>query len=484
MQIAFVASECVPFVKTGGLADVVGALSREMAQRGHEVTVYLPLYAAVRPYLEGEWKYAISSITIPFQHYSRFAGIVDGGVRDGVKYYFVDCPELFDRKGIYGPNGSEYGDNAERFGLFARAVLEASKQLGVPQIFHIHDWQASMIPVFLHTVYRDDPMLRKAGVVLTIHNAGYQGWFPPTTTEQLLLPWEIFRFDKLEHYNTFNFLKGGVVYSDMITAVSPGYAEEIQTPDGGNGLDGALRQRAADLRGILNGVDYAEWDPATDGNLAAHFTPQNLKGKRECRRDLLHAFGIDVPESTPVVGIVSRFATQKGFDLLKEAGGQLAERDMAIVALGTGEPLYEHFFRELAYANSARVAVQIRYDDAMAHKIEAGSDIFLMPSRFEPCGLNQIYSLKYGTVPVVRATGGLDDTVEEWNSEHKSGTGFKFRDYSPQALLAAIDRAISVFHDRESWLQLMQNGMAQNFSWDEPARQYNAVYEEVARSKA
>src|SRR3974390_3335014 len=259
MRIVFAASECVPFVKTGGLADVVGSLPRELVKLGHQVTVYLPLYAAVRPHLEVEWKYAASSITIPFQHYNRFAGIVDGGEQEGVKHYFVDCPELFDRQGIYGPSGGAYGDNAERFGLFARAVLEASKLLGVPEIFNVHDWQPSLIPVFLHTIYKSDPILQKPGVVLTIHNAGYQGWFPPTTTEQLLLPWEIFTFDKLEHYNTFNFLKGGVVYSDMLTTVSRRYAEEIQAPEGGNGLDGALRQRSADLRGILNGVDYAEW---------------------------------------------------------------------------------------------------------------------------------------------------------------------------------------------------------------------------------
>jgi starch synthase len=483
MRIVFVASECVPFAKTGGLADVVGTLPQQLVKLGHEVTVYLPLYAAVRPHLEAERKYAVSSITIPFQHYNRFVGIVDGGTRNGVKYYFVDCPELFDRQGLYGPNGGEYGDNAERFGLFARAVLEASKLLGVPEIFHVHDWQASLVPVFLHTVYKSDLPLQKAGVVLTIHNAGHQGWFPPTTTEQLLLPWEIFRFDKLEHYDKFNFLKGGVVYSDMLTTVSRRYADEIQTPDSGNGLDGALRQRAADLRGILNGVDYTEWNPATDRNLAAHYTPENPAGKRACRKDLLHAFGLDVPESTPVIGIVSRFATQKGFDLLQQAGGQLAERDVAIVALGTGEPFYENSFRELAYANSGRVGVQIRYDEAMAHKIEAGADIFLMPSRFEPCGLNQIYSLKYGTVPVVRAIGGLDDTVEEWNQERGTGTGFKFADYSAQALLGAIDRALAAFQNKECWLQLMRNGMAKNFSWDEPAKQYVAVYEEVARRK-
>lgn len=484
MQIVFAASEAVPFAKTGGLADVVGALPQEILKLNHDVSVYLPLYAEVREQLQSATHYAVRSITVPFPHGNRFAGIVDGGIRDGVKFYFVDCPEMFDRKGLYGNNGDSYSDNAERFGLFCRAVLESTKLIGIPDIFHVHDWQAALIPVLLRSVYSADPLLKKCSTVLTIHNAGYQGWFPPETVNQLLLPWEIFTYDKLEHYNTFNFLKGGIVYADALTAVSRKYAEEIQTPEFGNGLDGALRQRSTDLRGILNGVDYSEWDPATDGNLAAHYTPEDLSGKRECRKDLLHAFGLEVPEETPVIGICSRFASQKGFDLLEQIAGRLAERNVAVVALGTGEPYYEKFFRDFAYANAARFSVQIRYDDAMAHKIEAGSDIFLMPSRFEPCGLNQIYSLKYGTVPVVRATGGLDDTVEEWNAKRNSGTGFKFERYEAQALLDAIDRALAAFWDKKQWSQLMQNGMAQNFSWDKPAREYAALYEEVARGKA
>ena len=279
MQIVFAASEAVPFAKTGGLADVVGALPQQILKLGHEVTVYLPLYREVQQHLNGEPKYAVRSITIPFPHRNRFAGIVDGGVRNGVKFYFVDCPELFDRQGLYGNNGDTYGDNAERFGLFCRAVLEASKLLGVPDIFHVHDWQAALIPVLLRTVYSTDPVLKKCGTVLTIHNAAYQGWFPPSTTEQLLLPWELFTYDKLEHYNTFNFLKGGIVYANALTTVSRKYAEELQTPEFGSGLDGAMRQRKADLHGILNGVDYAEWDPATDGNLAAHYSPADLAGK-------------------------------------------------------------------------------------------------------------------------------------------------------------------------------------------------------------
>ena len=483
MQIVFAASEAVPFAKTGGLADVVGALPRELARLGHEVSAFLPLYAGVRPHLDKEIKYAVRSITIPFPHRNRFAGIVDGGVREGVRHYFVDCPEFFDREGLFGSNGDTYGDNAERFGLYCRAVLEATKTLGIPDVFHAHDWQAALLPILLRTAYSADPQLKRAASVLTIHNAAYQGWFPPATIDQLLLPWELFTFDKLEHYNTFNCLKGGIVYSDLITTVSQTYAEEVQTPEFGNGLDGALRQRSADLRGILNGVDYSEWDPATDGNLAGHYSPLDLSGKRDCRKDLLHAFGLEVPDQTPVIGICSRFASQKGFDLLEQIAGRLAERDVALVALGTGEPRYEKFFRDFAFANAGRFSVQIRYDEAMAHKIQAGADIFLMPSRFEPCGLNQIYALKYGTIPVVRATGGLDDTIKEWNPAEKSGTGFKFHAYEAQQLLDAIDRALAVFYDKGQLKQLMENGMAQNFSWEAPAREYAAVYEEAARKR-
>jgi starch synthase len=484
MRIAFAASECVPFAKTGGLADVVGALGPELVKLGHEVTIYLPLYARVRQHIQGDLKYAVRSITIPFQHYNRFAGIVDGGKRDGVQFYFVDCPELFNRPELYGTRQGDYPDNAERFGFYCRAVLEATKLLGVPDVFHIHDWQAAPVAIFLRTVYAADPALRKSAVVLTIHNAAYQGTFPPRTTEQLLLPWEIFTMDKVEQFDRFNFLKGGLVYSDILTTVSRKYAEEIQTPEFGENLDPVLRARSGDLRGILNGVDYAKWNPGTDTNLAAPYTADDLAGKAVCRTELLRAFGLEnVEDTTPVIGIVSRFATQKGFDMVAQIAGQLSDREVAVVALGTGEPVLEKFFRDWAFWHRGNVAVKITYDDALAHKIEAGSDMFLMPSRYEPCGLNQIYSLMYGTVPIVRATGGLDDTIEEWNAELGTGTGFKFHGYNPLNLLAAIDRALSAFRDREGWARLMRNGMSRNYSWQQPAREYAAVYEEAARRR-
>jgi starch synthase len=485
MHIVFAASECVPFAKTGGLADVVGTLPPELAKLGHKVTVYLPLYARVKQHIKGKWRYAVRSITIPFQHYNRFVGIVDGGRRNGVQYYFVDCPEMFDREGLYGVGGIDYPDNAERFGLYCRAVLEATKQLGVPEVFHVHDWQAALIPVYLRTVYRADPALSCSRVVMTIHNAAYQGAFQPVTTERLLFPWSLFTMDKVEQYNTFNFLKGGLVYSDILTTVSRKYAEEIQTPEFGERLDGVLRRRAADLRGILNGVDYAHWNPTTDPNLAAHYAPENLAGKQACRADLLQTFGLErVNGSTPVIGIVSRFVVQKGFDLLEQIAGRLSEMNVAVVALGTGDPAYEKFFRDWAFWNKANVAVRIGYNEALAHKIEAGADIFLMPSRYEPCGLNQIYSLKYGTVPVVRATGGLDDTIAEWNPQQGIGTGFKFQGFSTEGLLAAITRALAAFEDKAAWKKLMLNGMTRNYSWAQPAREYAAIYREAAKKRA
>ena len=440
MHIVYAASECVPFAKTGGLADVVGALPREMVRQGHQVTVYLPYYRQVQKHMPDR-RVAIPSITIPFHSYNRFVTVLDGGVRDGVRFYFFDCPELFDREGIYGTQGGQYSDNAERFGLYCRAVIEAAKQLSVPDLFHVHDWHASLIPVMLRSLYYFDPVLRKIPCLLTIHNAGHQGLFPAQIIEKLQLPWEVFTTDGLEFYGQANLLKGGIIYADTLSTVSKRYAQEIQTPELGAGLEGVLQKRSADLKGILNGVDYDEWSPATDPKIAAHYTPERLQGKRDCRRDLLHGFGLKngSSEATPVLGMISYLSTQKGLDLLAEIIPELMTRDLMLVVLGTGEAYYEGLLRSLMEKHPGRIAVKVAYDDTLAHKIEAGTDMFLMPSRYEPCGLSQIYSLKYGTVPVVHATGGLDDTVEEWNWAAGTGTGFKFSPYDPTAFLEALD---------------------------------------------
>ncbi|HEX4005152.1 MAG TPA: glycogen synthase GlgA [Acidobacteriaceae bacterium] len=484
MQIAFVAPECAPWASTGGLGEVMRALPRQIASMGHKVAVYLPYYRQVREQAP-ERTYAIRSLTIPYSYYSRFAAVLDGGVEDGVQTYFIDCPELFDREGLYAGATGEYTDNWERFGLLCRAVLEAVKQLGVPDVFHVHDWQAALVPVYLRTLYTYDPLLRNRGAVLTIHNAGYQGMFPAQTTERLLFPWEIFTMDRLEHYDHFNFLKGGIAYADLITTVSPRYASEIQTAEYGEGLEGLLQKRSTDLVGILNGVDYQRWNPAADGNIAAHYSPENLAGKAECRKDLLHAFGAGaVNDATAVLGMVTRLATQKGIDLLEQIAEPLLRENVVLVALAEGEAYYEKVMRSMAERFSGRVLVKIAYDDTLAHKVEAGADMFLMPSRYEPCGLNQIYSMKYGTVPVVRATGGLDDTVEPWNAETRKGTGFKFQGYRPEDFLGAIRQALQLFEDKDAWHTLMRNGMARDYSWGRSAAEYVEAYERVARAKS
>jgi len=482
MHIVFAASECAPWARTGGLGDVVSALPKALAKLGHRVSVFLPYYRQVAK-AAPDAPVVLPSVTIPFPSYSRFVRILDGGLIDGVQNYFVDCPELFDRESFYGTPSGEYTDNAERFGLLSRTVIEASKILGVPDVFHVHDWQTAMLAVLLRSTYYFDSVLRHVPTVLTIHDVAYQGWFPPQTIEKLLLPWDLFTFDRLKHYDTFDFLKGGIVYSDAITTVSRKYAEEIQTAEFGNGLEGALRERSGDIFGILNGVDYSEWDPAIDPHISAHYTADKLAGKKECRRDLLHAFGLEgVGEDTAVIGIVSRFSTQKGFDFIVDIMDRLVEEDMVMVILGNGEEYYERLLVEMANRHPSKIRVQVTPDHVMAHKIEAGSDIFLMPSRTEPSGLNQIYSLRYGTIPVVRATGGLDDTIDE--QPLGGGNGFKFGGYNSAALMDALRRALETFRNKEEWTQMMQRGMAQDFSWDAPAKEYVRVYERVIQNRS
>ncbi|HVP53071.1 MAG TPA: glycogen synthase, partial [Terriglobales bacterium] len=367
---------------------------------------------------------------------------------------------------------------AERFALFSRAVLEASKIFGAPDVFHCHDWQSALVPILLKTLYADDPAFRGTSSVFTIHNMGYQGQFPPETLPLLMLPWDLFTIGKMEFYGKVNFLKGALVLADFITTVSRKYSQEIQTPEYGFGLEGVLRSRAATVTGILNGVDYNVWSPPTDTFIKAHYSPDDLSGKLDCKQDLLAAFGVTTPDlRLPVIGIVSRFAAQKGFDLIAQVIDRVAREDMVIVALGTGDKEYEDLFRRLNQQFPKKILVRIGFDNALAHKIEAGSDMFLMPSRYEPCGLNQIYSLKYGTVPVVRATGGLDDTIEPWDARSGRGTGFKFSDYTGEALLATIRQALAAYKDQAGWRTLMRNGMAKDFSWTSSAREYVRIYE-------
>ncbi len=484
MHIAFAASECVPFSKTGGLADVVGALPRALASLGHQVSVYVPRYRQTKL---TDSQTVVRSITIPFDDKYRFCSVVTAGSSGGVRFYFVDYPPYFDREALYGGPAGDYPDNAERFALFSRAVLEASKVLGVPHVFHCHDWQSALVPVMLRTLYSEDPAFREVATVFTIHNMGYQGLFPPDTLPLLMLPWDLFTISKMEFFGQVNFLKGALVLSDFVTTVSKKYSQEIQTTEYGFGLEGVLRNRAATVTGILNGVDYDEWSPETDKFVVAKYSPQDLSGKLKCKQDLLNTFGItnaDTNSKAPVIGIVSRFAAQKGFDLIAQIMDRLAREEMIMVVLGSGDKLFEDMFQRLNKQFPNKIAVKVAYDNAIAHKIEAGADMFLMPSRYEPCGLNQIYSLKYGTVPIVRATGGLDDTIEPWDARTGKGTGFKFSDYTGEALLATIKQALLAYRDPSSWQMLMRNGMSRDFSWGASAREYGKVYERARQVRA
>src|ERR1700758_2583239 len=482
MNIAFVASEGVPFSKTGGLADVVGALPRALAALGHQVTVYLPRYRQTKL---TDPAVVISSITVPFDDKYRFASVISPPSQGSVRFHFIEYPPYFDREALYGTPAGDYPDNAERFALFSRSVIEASKILGVPDIFHCHDWQAALVPVLLKTQYLEDPALRTAGTVFTIHNIGYQGLFPPEILPLLTLPWDLFTMSKMEFFGQVNFLKGALTYSDFVTTVSRKYSQEIQTAEYGFGLEGVLRDRAATVTGILNGVDYEEWSPQTDKFTTAKYSPQDLSGKAKDKQDLLAAYGMAKADpKLPVIGIVSRFAAQKGFDLIAQIADRLAREEMTIVALGAGDKSYEEMFQRLAKQFPHKIAVKVAYDNAIAHKIEAGADMFLMPSRYEPCGLNQIYSLKYGTVPIVRATGGLDDTIEPWDARTGKGTGFKFTEYNGESLLLTIKQALHAYRDQTSWQVLMRNGMNKDFSWNSSAREYIKVYEKARQLHA
>jgi starch synthase len=479
LRILFVASEGLPYSKTGGLADVIEGLSKALAAQGHEVAVVLPRYRGTKTAA-----LVIPSLTIPMGPRLRFPAIADGTVSEGVRYFFLDDAAYFDREGIYGGSAGDYPDNAERYTELCRAAIEIVKHVWPADVIHCHDWQTALVPVLLRSSYQDDPAVKDLPVVFTIHNIGYQGMFGKDVLERAGIPPILFHPGAIEFFDKVNFLKGGLVYSDYVTTVSPTYAREIQTPEYGFGLDGVARNRRDRLVGILNGVDYAVWSPDKDASIAMKYSAEDLTGKQVCKLELLETFGLEHDNlARPVLGIVSRFANQKGFDLIAEKAHELMREDLTFVVLGTGERKYEDFFRALAAAYPGRVGVKIAYDDALAHKIIAGSDMFLMPSRYEPCGLSQIYSLKYGTVPIVRATGGLDDTVENFDVEHGTGTGFKFTEYSGAALLYAVKQALHHHMDERIWRRIQLNGMAKDFSWKVSATEYAKLYRAAHASR-
>jgi len=461
-----VASEAAPFAKTGGLADVVGSLPAALHRIGEDVAVLLPRYRAVATE-SGRRIYDYMPIWMGDVCYNTSVYQVG----ESVPYYFLDCPELYDREGVYGNSRGDFPDNYIRYAVLSRAALEVARRIFRPQVIHCHDWQSALVPAYIHTVLAADPTFIGIKTLLTIHNLGYQGLFPPEVLAEVGLPATLFRPEALEFFGRVNFMKAGILFSDAINTVSQAYAREIQTREYGWGLDGLLRSRSAALSGILNGADYSQWNPESDPNLPAHYSRADLSGKRVCKRALLSEFGFMDPaaQDRPLIGMVTRLAGQKGADLIAQVGEDLAKEDLSLVALGAGEPIYEKILRDLAAAHPDNIAVRIGYDEGLAHRIEAGADMFLMPSRYEPGGLNQLYSLRYGTIPIVRATGGLDDTIEE-------ATGFKFQEYSSAALLEAIRAALAEFRRPDQWSARVGRAMSKDFSWDVSACEYANLY--------
>ncbi|HLH41414.1 MAG TPA: glycogen synthase GlgA [Bryobacteraceae bacterium] len=467
-RILMVASEAAPFVKTGGLGDVLGALPPALAKLGNDVAVVLPRYRGVALPRARIW----DGLLVNAGPNEFFAG-VDEVVRQGVRYLFIDIPALYDRAGIYYDSKADYPDNHVRFAALSQAALGVARYIFRPDIFHAHDWHAALLPMYLRETFGGDPTFFGVRTVFTIHNLGYQGNFPPSALADLALDRALFRPGLLEFHGGLSFLQAGIAWADALTTVSPSYAREIQTPEFGFGMEGLLKSSAPKLTGILNGADYSEWNPETDWRLAARYSAADLSNKRECKMALLREMGLRLDPDPPLAGVISRMAYgQKGMELVTKAMARLVRHGLRLVALGSGDVALETEFRGLASAYPDQIAVRIGYDETLAHRVEAGADMFLMPSRYEPCGLNQIYSLRYGAVPVVRAVGGLVDTVDP-------DTGFLFHDYSADALASAIGAAIEAYQDRGAWMNRMRLGMSKDFSWDASALQYHRLYQNL-----
>ncbi|MBZ5590695.1 MAG: glycogen synthase GlgA [Acidobacteriia bacterium] len=471
MKVLMVASEAAPFAKTGGLADVVGSLPAALRSFDCEVAVLIPRYRAVDL---SSARRIYDSLPVWLGGVLHQTSLYQADA--ATPFYFLEAPSLYDRDGFYGDSDGDYPDNAARFAVLSRAALAVARRVFRPQILHCHDWQSGLVPVYLRTVFAFDPTFLGMKTLFTIHNLGYQGLFPPVVLPRVGLDRRVFKMDGLEFFGQVSFIKGGLNYSDAVSTVSKKYALEIQTPEYGFGLDGVLRARSADLHGILNGVDYGNWDPQTDPHIASHYSAGDLSGKRLCKQALIREFGLpELAMKRPLLGAISRLTPQKGTELIVEIAPQLTAEDLYLVMLGSGDAVYEEALRAAALAHPDRIGVRFGYDEALAHKIEAGADLFLMPSQYEPSGLNQMYSLRYGTVPVVRATGGLDDTIDE-------GTGFKFQEYSAQAFLAAVRAAAAAYEDRPGWEAMLRRGIRRDFSWRASAAEYAALYQKLLES--
>lgn len=467
LKVLFVVSECVPFAKTGGLADVAGALPIALAEAGHDVRVVLPRYRTAARYPAVKLPVTLA---VPLGTGEAWAAVWETRLgRSTARAYLLEHNGMFDRDGLYGDKTGDFRDNLARFSFLSRGALRLCTQLGFePDIVHVHDWPTSLVPVYMNTL--EVGAFRRAASVLTIHNLGYQGWFEKRELPQTQLGWDVFQTRGLEAYDKINLLKGGIYHATLVTTVSPRYAQEIQTEGGGEGLDGVLRDRGGDIVGILNGIDDDVWNPEADPYIAAPFSADDIAGKAACKAALQAEVGLPQRPDVPLLGLVSRFAQQKGIDIVAGALTEILQLGVQVVVLGAGEPWAEALFSRLS-AESEHFRAHIGLNEGLAHRIEAGADLFLMPSRYEPCGLNQLYSQRYGTLPVVRAVGGLDDTVDN------DMTGFKFSDLTPSALAQTVAWAVFLYRNRPAHFREMQHrAMRKPMGWGHASRQYEALY--------
>jgi len=459
MKIAICASEVVPFAKTGGLADVTGALPLELESLNQEVIIIMPRYKAIQ-----EPTFSVQRLKPDISY---------AVVGKNIKVYFIEKDLYFNRDGLYGDKTGDYKDNLERFSYYSKRALDLLNEINFKaDIIHCHDWQSALVPVYLKTLYMDNPFYQNARIIFTIHNIGYQGLFSKEEFPKLGLDWKFFNMETLEFYGKINFLKGGIEFCDIINTVSPTYSNEIQTKEFGYGLEGVLTKRKKDVFGILNGLDYSIWNPKTDKFISKNYSLQNLQDKYKNKEDLQRICKLPVKTDVPLFGIVSRLAEQKGFDILADAIGKICKMNLQLVILGTGDLKYHVILEDIVKKYPKIISLHLKFNDPLAHKIYAGSDVFLMPSKYEPCGLGQLISMSYGTIPLVFKTGGLADTVTE-------DDGFVFDKYKKEDLLKTIDKASKAFKDKKKWLRIMQRAMQNNFSWKESAKKYLALYEKA-----
>jgi starch synthase len=476
MKVLIAASEAIPYAKTGGLADVMGSLVKELPALRVDARLMMPLYRGVKGRFDlRDTGHLIKVPVGKRRHSARILSYKD-------RVFLFECDEFFDRQELYGTSRGEYDDNAQRFIFFSRAVLEACKAMGfMPDVLHCNDWQTGLVPLYIKTIYKKQ--FRKTPTLFTIHNLGYQGIFPASAMSVTGLGLEQFTPDILEFYGQLNFMKAGIIAADKVTTVSMNYAKEILTKQHGFGLDGVLRYKAGGITGILNGIDYGEWDPAGDGLIANKYGPGDISGKRNCKSALVKECGFK-DRKAPVVSMVGRLSSQKGFDIVLAAQDRIFPYGINMVMLGKGEEAFHKKLREAAKRHPGQLSLNIGYSEPFAHRIYSGSDIILMPSRYEPCGLTQMIALKYGTVPVARATGGLVDTIEDYDHLRDRGTGFLFADYGASALEECLKRALCVYSDGAKWQRLALRGMEQDFSWRASARKYAALYRALVRGAA